>query len=55
MACRGMIDSGGAITVVQAQLRHSGPRMTLGLYGHVVPQSQRDAVGDLAERLEANR
>jgi integrase len=49
-----LIDSGAPITVVQAQLRHSDPRVTLGLYGHVVPQSQRDAVRDLAERLEAN-
>ncbi len=49
-----LIDSGAPIKVVQAQLRHSDPRITLGLYGHVVPQSQRDAAKDLAERLEAN-
>jgi integrase len=48
-----LIDSGAPITVVQAQLRHSDPRITLGLYGHVIPQSQRDAVGNLAERLRA--
>jgi integrase len=29
-----LIDSGAPITVVQAQLRHSDPRITLGLYGH---------------------
>jgi integrase len=46
-----LIDSGAPITVVQAQLRHSDPRITLGLYGHVIPQSQREAVGSLAERL----
>jgi integrase len=46
-----LIDSGAPITVVQAQLRHSDPRITLGLYGHVIPQSQRDAVGRLAARL----
>lgn len=46
-----LIDSGAPITVVQAQLRHSDPRITLGLYGHVIPQSQRDAVSDLAARL----
>ena len=39
-----LIDSGAPITVVQAQLRHSDPRITLGLYAHVIPQSQRDAV-----------
>jgi len=47
-----LIDSGAPITVVQAQLRHSDPRITLGLYGHVIPQSQRDAVGNLAARLD---
>jgi integrase len=46
-----LIDSGAPITVVQAQLRHSDPRITLGLYGHVIPQSQREAVGHLADRL----
>ena len=46
-----LIDSGAPLTVVQAQLRHSDPRITLGLYGHVIPQSQRDAVGHLAERF----
>jgi integrase len=50
-----LIDSGAPITVVQAQLRHSDPRITLGLYGHVIPQSQRDAVGSLAARLADNR
>jgi integrase len=47
-----LIDSGAPITVVQAQMRHSDPRITLGLYGHVISQSQRDAVGSLAARLE---
>jgi integrase len=46
-----LIDSGAPITVVQTQLRHSDPRITLGLYGHVIPQSQRDAVSGLAARL----
>jgi integrase len=39
-----LIDRGASITTVGAQLRHSDPRITLGLYAHVVPQSQRDAV-----------
>jgi integrase len=46
-----MIDSGTPITVVQAQLRHSDARVTLGLYGHVIPKSQRDAVTALADRI----
>ena len=34
-----------------AQLRHSDPKITLGLYAHVVPQSQRDAVEGLANAI----
>ncbi len=43
-----LIDQGASITTVGAQLRHSDPRITLGLYAHVVPQSQRKAVDKLA-------
>jgi len=46
-----LLDRGAPITVVQAQMRHSDARVTLGLYGHVVPQSQRDAMDGLATRL----
>jgi integrase len=46
-----LIDQGASITTVGAQLRHSDPRITLGLYAHVVPQSQRDAVEGLANAL----
>jgi len=46
-----LIDRGASITTVGAQLRHSDPRITLGLYAHVVPQSQRDAVEGLANAL----
>ena len=46
-----MIDTGAPITVVQAQLRHSDARITLGLYGHVIPESQRHAVAALADRV----
>jgi integrase len=46
-----LIDPGASITTVGAQLRHSDPRITLGLYAHVVPQSQRDAVEGLASAL----
>jgi integrase len=46
-----LIDGGAPVTVVQAQLRHSDPRITLGLYSHVIPKSQRDAVSRLAEQL----
>jgi hypothetical protein len=35
----------------QKQLRHSDPRITLGLYAHVVGNQQRDAVGNRADRI----
>ena len=43
-----LIDSGAPITVVQTQMRHSDPSITLGIYGHVIPQSQRAAIESLA-------
>jgi len=43
-----LIDAGAPITVVQTQMRHSDPRITLGIYGHVIPQSQRAAIESLA-------
>lgn len=46
-----LIDRGAPVTVVQAQLRHSDPRTTLGLYARVIPQSQREAVSNLAAQL----
>jgi integrase len=46
-----LIDRGASITTVGAQPRHSDPRITLGLYAHVVPQSQRDAVEGRANAL----
>src|SRR5882724_6283937 len=46
-----LIDRGASITTVGAQLRHSDLRITLELYAHVVPQSQRDAVEGLASAL----
>jgi integrase len=46
-----LIDSGASITTVGTQLRDSDPRITVELYAHVVPQSQRDAVEGLASAL----
>jgi integrase len=50
-----LIDRDASITTVGAQLRHSDPRITLELYAHVVPQSQRDAVDGLAQLLTEPR
>ncbi len=41
------------ITVVQDQLRHSDVRITLGIYGHVIGDSQRRTVNRLVKRLVA--
>jgi len=44
--------NGVAPTVVQKQMRHSDARITLGIYGHVVGDAQREAVEEHAERIE---
>ena len=46
-----LIELGAPPTVAQEQLRHSDPRITLGIYSHVVGDSQRNAVEKLAELL----
>ena len=50
-----LIDRGASITTVGAQLRHSDLRITLGLYAHVVPQSQRDAIEGLASAISSGQ
>jgi len=39
-----LLADGAAPAVVQEQLRHSDPRITLGVYAHVIGNQQRDAV-----------
>lgn len=46
-----LLDSGATLKVVQEQLRHSDPRVTLAIYSHVIGDSQRTAVEKLAELL----
>jgi integrase len=46
-----LIELGAPATVAQEQLRHCDPRVTLGIYSHVVGDSQRNAVEKLAELL----
>jgi integrase len=43
---------GATPAVVQKQLRHSDPRITLGVYGHVIGNQQRDAVEIRSARIE---
>ena len=49
-----LLETGASPTVAQAQLRHSDPRITLGIYGHVIGDSQRNAVDRVAEILDPN-
>ena len=46
-----LLELGAAPQVAQAQMRHSDPRITLEVYGHVVGESQRQAVDRVAEIL----
>jgi hypothetical protein len=43
-----MVDDAVNIDVVQKQLRHSDPRMMLGIYSHIVGDAQRRAVNKSA-------
>lgn len=49
-----LLETGASPMVAQAQLRHSDPRITLGIYGHVIGDSQRNAVDRIAEILDTN-
>jgi site-specific recombinase XerD len=50
VACE-LVEGGAPITVVRDQLPHSDVRQTLGIYGHVIGNSQHNAVNRLAKRL----
>jgi len=50
-AASALLADGATPAVVQRQLRHSDPRITLGIYGHVVGSQQRDAVENRAARI----
>lgn len=50
-----LLAAGAPPTVTQAQLRHADPKITLGIYGHVIGDSQRQAVERVAEVLAPNR
>ena len=51
-ATSALLADGATPTVVQKQLRHSDPRITLGVYGHVIGNQQRDAVKNRSARIE---
>ena len=46
------------MAVTKDQMRHSDARVTLGVYGHVIGDSQRDAVdkvGDIVQKCAQMR
>lgn len=49
-----LMDVGANPTVTKTQMRHSDARITLGIYGHVIGDSQRDAVDKVGEILLPN-
>jgi integrase len=46
-----LMDVGANPIVTKEQMRHSDARVTLGIYGHVIGDSQRDAVNKVGEVL----
>jgi site-specific recombinase XerD len=50
--CSALLADGAAPAVVQKQLRHSDPRITLGIYRHVIGKQQRHAVDKRSARIE---
>jgi len=46
------VESGAPVSVAHAQLGHADPSVTLGIYSHVIGDSQRRAVAKVAEILD---
>jgi integrase len=46
------VNEGAPVTVAQAQLGHADPRVTLGIYSHVIGEAQRNAVEKIALILD---
>jgi integrase len=46
-----LMDVGAPATVTKEQMRHSDARITLGVYGHVIGDAQREAVDKVGELL----
>jgi integrase len=47
-----LLEARATSAVTQAELRHADPKITLGIYGHVVGDAQRDAAEKAARKLE---
>ena len=48
-----LVGSGAPVTVAQAQLGHADPRITLGIYSHVIGDAHRQAVEQVAKLLDS--
>ena len=46
-----MLSNGESLNVVQETLGHSQASMTLDVYGHVLPNAQKQAMGRLGDLL----
>jgi integrase len=51
-ATSALLADGATPAVVQKQLRHSAPRITPGVYGHVIGNQQRETVENRSARIE---
>jgi integrase len=51
-AASALLADGATPTVVQKQLGHADPRITLGVYAHVVDNQQRETVEHRPARIE---
>ena len=51
-AASALLAEGATPAAVQKQLRHSDPRVTLGIYERVIGNQQRDAVEVRSARIE---
>jgi len=51
MAASELLEEGAAPSVVQRQMRHSDPRVTLERYSHIIGDAQRRAVNSLSKRM----
>jgi integrase len=49
-----LIDTGATPKIAQAQLRHADPRVTLGIYAHVLGDAHREAVEKVASVVFQN-
>jgi site-specific recombinase XerD len=50
-AASALLADGATLATVQKQMRHSDPRLTLGIYAHVIGDQQRNAVQNRSARL----